>query len=71
MIGWIETHGIEALIFYYIFAAVTGGMPTPLPTSGMFYQWAFRSLNILNANVARLVATQLPNSKAGQYLNPQ
>lgn len=68
MIGWVETHGIEVLVMYYIFAAFSGGMPTPADDSGMGYRWLFSSLSILNASLARLAATQFPSSKLGQSL---
>lgn len=69
MVNWVETHGIEALLIYYAFAAVTGGMPTPDNTAGVVYRWAFSSFSILNASLARLVATQFSGSKLGQSLN--
>ena len=68
MITWVETHGIECLVMYYIFAAFSGGMPTPADNSGVGYRWIFSSLSILNASIARLVATQFPASKMGQSL---
>lgn len=70
MITWVESHGIETLLMYYVFAAITGGMPTPVDASGIAYRWAFTSFGLLSANLARLLATQLPNSKVGQALNP-
>lgn len=66
--GWIESHGIECLFMYYIFAAISGGMPTPSDTASLGYRWMFSSLNILNASIARFVATQAPSSKIGQAL---
>lgn len=69
MIAWINAHGIGVLIGYYVFSAFTGGMPTPADNSSVMYRWAFSSLSILNASLARLVATQMPSSKMGQALN--
>lgn len=68
MIDWVNSHGIAMLIGYYIFAAVSGGMPTPGPNAGVAYRWVFSSLSLLNASVARFVATQLPNTSVGQKL---
>ena len=68
MIGWIETHGVEALLIYYVFAAVIGGMPTPASDAGVAYQWVFRSFSLLGANVARLVATQMPGTGIAKAL---
>lgn len=66
--NWIEHHGIEALLLYYAFAAVTGGMPTPGDGAGVFYRWVFSTFSILNASLARFAATQFPASKVGQAL---
>ncbi len=66
--NWIETHGIEALLLYYAFAAITGGMPTPPDGAGILYRWTFSTFSILNGSLARLVATQFPASKVGQSL---
>lgn len=69
MVTWIEGHGIEVLIMYYVFAAITGGMPTPATNAGVAYRWVFSSVNILNASFARLIATQFSDSKVGSALN--
>ena len=69
MVTWVETHGIEVVVIYYIFSAITGGMPTPVQTSGIAYRWIFSSINILNANFDRLIATQFWQSKVGMVLN--
>ena len=66
--NWIEHHGLETLLIYYAFSAVTGGMPTPSDTAGVLYRWTFSTFSILNGSLARLVATQLPASKIGQAL---
>lgn len=68
MVTWVEGHGIEVLLMYYVFAAFSGGMPTPDNNASVWYRWVFSSLSILNASIARLVATQLPSSKVGQAL---
>jgi len=68
MVAWVNAHGIAVLVGYYIFCAISGGMPSPKPTAGVAYQWMFNSLGILNASLARLVATQLPNSTIGKTL---
>lgn len=69
MVTWVETHGIEVLVAYYLFAAISGGMPTPASNAGIAYRWVFSSINILNASFARLIATQFSESKVGSALN--
>lgn len=69
MFNWIESHGIEVLIGYYIFAAFTGGMPTPTDNASVAYRWVFSSFSLLNASVARFIATQMPSTKMGQALS--
>jgi hypothetical protein len=68
MLAWIESHGFEVLIAYYVFTAFSGGMPTPTDGASVMYRWIFSSLNILNGSLARLIATQSPSSKMGQAL---
>lgn len=68
MLAWVEAHGFEVLIAYYLFSAFSGGMPTPTDNASVWYRWLFSSLSILNGSIARLVATQLPSSKVGQAL---
>ena len=69
MLTWVETHGVETLVIYYVFAAITGGMPTPADSASIGYRWLFSSFSILNASLARLVATQFSGSKVGNALN--
>jgi hypothetical protein len=69
LVTWIEAHGIETLLMYYAFAAVTGGMPTPSDASSVGYRWLFGTFSALNASLARLVATQFSSSKLGSALN--
>lgn len=69
MLMWVEKHGFEALLIYYLFSAVTGGMPTPMDGAGVIYRWVFSTFSILNGSLARLVATQFSGSKLGQSLN--
>lgn len=38
---------------YYVLIAFIGGMPAPTKDSSVGYQWAFKSFNILGANLAR------------------
>lgn len=68
MLTWIEAHGLESLAIYYAFCAFSGGMPTPKDDASVMYRWCFSSFGLLNASLARLVATQLPASKMGQAL---
>jgi hypothetical protein len=68
MLTWIEAHGFESLLIYFLFSAFSGGMPTPSDNASVAYRWAFSSLSILNGNIARLIATQFSGSKLGQSL---
>lgn len=67
-IGWVESHGIECLLSYFVFSCFVGGMPTPKDDSSVGYRWAFTSFTLLSAGLARFVATQFPESKMGQAL---
>jgi hypothetical protein len=63
MIPFIEAHStIIALVGYYIFSALIGGMPAPTATSSTIYQWLFASMNILASNIARARNTAVESS---------
>lgn len=68
MLTWVEAHGFESLLIYFLFSAITGGMPTPSDNSGIAYRWIFSTFSLLSGSIARLVATQFSASKLGQSL---
>jgi hypothetical protein len=43
---------------YVMFTAIAGGMPKPLPSSGMGYVWAFNTMQLLAQNVDRIAAAR-------------
>lgn len=53
---------IVALVGYYLFSALVGGMPAPTANSGVAYKWTFASLNILASNISRAKSTTIENS---------
>lgn len=67
-IGWVEAHGIEVNVAYFLFSCIVGGMPTPKDTASVGYRWIFTTLSLAGAGFARVFATQLPESKLGQAL---
>jgi len=63
MLQFIAAHQtIIALVVYYIFGALVGGMPAPTATSSTGCKWAFSSLNILASNISRAASTTLEKS---------
>ncbi len=46
----------------YVWAAVIGALPAPTATSGMPYQFVFKFLNILAANITRATNTKVETS---------
>jgi len=49
MSNWINSHGIEVLVIFYIFSGLVSTMP-PLPdTSSYWAKWAFGFLHVLAA----------------------
>ncbi len=46
----------------YVWAAVIGALPAPTATSGMPYQFVFKFLNILAANITRATNTKVESS---------
>jgi hypothetical protein len=53
-----------ALVGFWIFSAFVGSLPAPAINSGMFYQFFFKFMNTLGANVARAYSSRLPMATA-------
>ena len=53
MLHWIETHGFEMMVGYYLFATMVGALPTPADTGG-FYKFFFSFMHGLAANSLRI-----------------
>jgi len=70
MLQWIEGHGIELIIAYYIFNAVVSGMPEPMPNGNAFYLWLYRSSHTLSGNIDRVMQTTGKVPKPGAPPNP-
>jgi hypothetical protein len=55
---WINSHGIECLILYWVFSAAVSPMPEPNPAGSAFYRWfygfAHGILQLVAANWTRL-----------------
>lgn len=50
MLNYIENHGIELIIAYYIYISIVGAMP-PLPDSAGYYRrWMFQILHAIAGN---------------------
>jgi hypothetical protein len=43
---------------YWLFSAIVGGMPDPLPASRTAYRWAYGSLHILAGNISLAVQSK-------------
>lgn len=55
MIHWIETHGFEVLIAYYLAISVFGTMP-PLPDSASYLaKWGFAAAHALCGNMKQMI----------------
>ncbi len=53
MLHWIETHGFEMLVGYYVFASIVGALPTPA-NGNQFYGFFFNLMHGLAANALRI-----------------
>ncbi len=45
MLNWINSHGIEVLIIYWVFSAAISNMPTPKTEGDGFYHWVYGFLH--------------------------
>lgn len=51
---------VTGVACWAIFSAVVDGMPQPTEDSGVFYSWLHASLNLLAANIFRMLAVLCP-----------
>ena len=66
MVHFVNSHGIEVIIFFYVFSCIVGGMPI-LPSNASYgAKWAYTVAHLLAGNlkaVARLM--NLPDMPGG------
>lgn len=56
MIHFLETHGIEVMIAYYLYISAVSSMP-PLPDSAGYYRrWAFQFMHMFAGNWEKVMA---------------
>lgn len=53
MLHWIETHGFEVVVSYYLFATIVGALPTPV-NGHQGYKFFFNFMHGLAANTLRI-----------------
>lgn len=64
--SFINEHpAVVAIVSYWLFSAIVGGMPAPTETSSPGYRWLHDSLHILAGNISAAVATKYPNLPGG------
>ena len=56
---------VAAIVAYWTFSAVVGGMPSPTASSSQGYVWAHNSLHILAGNMTAVMQSKFPNLPAG------
>lgn len=66
MTQWIESHGIECIIVYFVFAAIVGSMPPLPPEASYALRWLYGFAQLASANLktaAQLLNIKLPNGE--------
>jgi hypothetical protein len=58
----IHAHPFALVFSWWVFSAATGSLPAPTAQSSPFYQWSFKFLNTIAANIARAYNTSIENS---------
>ena len=65
IIAYIQAHPTAfALIAFYVGSAFIGSLPAPEVNSSKFYQFLFKFLNTLGANLTRAYSSRLPIASA-------
>ena len=60
--NFIHAHPFALVFSWWVFSAATGALPAPTTQSSPFYQWSFKFLNTIAANIARAYNTSVENS---------
>lgn len=73
MLEFIHLHPtITAIIGYYVFSAIVGGMPTPVPgSSSAAYTWMYNSLHLLAGNITEAFKKKFPAMAEGSTFKEQ
>lgn len=64
IVSFVNTHGIEVLLAYFVFSALVSGMPAPKPTASTGYVWLYNSLHALSGDLREVAAKYIPGSQA-------
>ena len=60
MFNFIQTHGADALILFYVFSAIVSGMPEPTADkSNTVYVWAYHTLHTLAGDLSRYIGSRV------------
>ena len=60
--NFIHAHPFVLVGSWWVFSAAVGAMPAPSAGSSAFYEWAYKFLNTIAANIARAYSTKVENS---------
>jgi hypothetical protein len=65
IIAFLQAHQTSSvLVAFWIFSAFVGSLPAPTINSGQFYQFFFKFINTIGANVSRAYSSKLPIATA-------
>ena len=63
VIAFLQAHEtVTTLVAWWFFSGAVGAMPAPTEKSSGFYQWSYKFLNTLGANIARAWGTKVEAS---------
>ena len=58
MIAFIQSHGADALILFYVFSAFVSSMPDPPPTASVAYVWLYGALHALSGDLSQYIGSR-------------
>lgn len=56
--NWIQNHGADALVAYYVFSAIVSSMPDPRPDASIAYSWAYHALHALSGDLSQYIGSR-------------
>jgi len=61
MFNFIQAHGADALIAFYIFSAFVSSMPDPPPNASLAYTWLYGALHALSGDLSQYIGSRTVN----------
>lgn len=71
MIHFVNTHGIEVVIIYYVISAIFSTMPALPDSAGYFQKWAYMAIHVLSGNLSKIAQAYKVDTSNAPAITPE